>query len=92
MQPIKDYYFSCFGIRVIDKTEVFDFFRKLNKKIPEAKNKRQIEALNQIGNKNGREYKIEFLKLEDSFYHIISSISSSGYSWNDEKVLNVFVI
>ncbi|HDI6184436.1 TPA: SIR2 family protein, partial [Escherichia coli] len=40
--------------------------------------------------KNGREYKIEFLKLEDSFYHIISSISSSGYSWNDEKVLNVF--
>lgn len=51
LQPIKDYYFSCFGIRVIDKTEVSDFFRKLNKKIPEAKNKRQIEALNQIGNK-----------------------------------------
>ena len=52
LQPIKDYYFSCYGVRVIDKTEVSDFFRKLNDKIPEAKkNKRQIEALNQIGNK-----------------------------------------
>ncbi|WP_368859620.1 SIR2 family protein [Escherichia coli] len=39
LQPIKDYYFSCFGVRVIDKTEVSDFFRKLNDKIPEAKKK-----------------------------------------------------
>lgn len=91
LQPIKDYYFSCFGIRVIDKTEVSDFFRKLNKKIPEAKKiKDKLRHSIKSVIKNGREYKIEFLKLEDSFYHIISSISSSGYSWNDEKVLNVF--
>lgn len=36
LQSIKDYYFYCFGIRVIDETEVSDFFRKLNEKIPEA--------------------------------------------------------
>ncbi|HFV6277187.1 TPA: SIR2 family protein, partial [Escherichia coli] len=89
LQPIKDYYFSCYGVRVIDKTEVSDFFRKLNDKIPEAKKiKDKLRHSIKSVIENGREYKIEFLKLEDSFYHIISSISSSGYSWNNENVLN----
>ena len=33
---IKDYYSYCYGIRVIDNTDIHDFFRKLNSKVPEA--------------------------------------------------------
>ncbi|EFO2250393.1 hypothetical protein DP038_23260 [Escherichia coli] len=35
-------------------------------------------------------YKNEYLKLEDSFYQIISSIISEGLDWNDDKVVSLF--
>lgn len=38
-QEIIDYYFSCYGIRVIEETEVEAFFEALNLQLPEAKDR-----------------------------------------------------
>ncbi|WP_236377708.1 SIR2 family protein [Dickeya zeae] len=35
-QNVKDYYFHCYGIRVLDALEINIFFKNLNKEIPKA--------------------------------------------------------
>ncbi|EFA4607433.1 hypothetical protein E8M21_19020 [Escherichia coli] len=35
-------------------------------------------------------YKNEYIRLEDSFYQIISSIISEGFDWSDSRVVEFF--
>lgn len=90
-QDMKDYYFYCFGIRVIDNTEIDCFFSRLSYKISLIKDiiERARENIRKVVS-GAYTYKNEYLKLEDSFYQIISSIISEGLDWNDDKVVSLF--
>lgn len=90
-QDMKDYYFYCFGIRVIDNTEIDSFFKRLsiNIMLIEGVIARARQSIKRVlsGTFN---YKDEYLRLEDSFYQITSSIISEGFDWNDGQVVDFF--
>jgi septation ring formation regulator EzrA len=90
-RPIKDYYSNCYGIRVIDETEVAAFFEALTGAIPSAENcvdstLANIEKV--VFDKH--KFTKKYLGLEESFYEIVSSISAIGLSINNPRVVNMF--
>lgn len=89
-QYIKDYYSHCYGIRVLDNLEVHDFFRQLNTALPEAEKnaKESISNIKKVINEK-RNFKEEYLKMENSFYQIVSSVAAIGKSINDARVVEV---
>lgn len=89
-QHVKDYYSHCYGIRVLDNLDVHDFFKKLNKKTPKVERiaDKSIKSIRKVVYKNYH-FKEAFLKLEDSFYRVISSLSAEGLSLEDERVVKV---
>lgn len=89
-QHIKDYYSHCYGIRVIDKMGIHEFFENLNKSIPKVDEiaKQSIANIRKVVYE-GAKFKKEFLKLEDSFYRIISSLSAEGLSLKNARVVSV---
>ena len=89
-QHVKDYYSHCYGIRVLDNLDVHDFFKKLNKKVPiiERFSDQSIKNIRKVVYK-GRHFNEKFIKLEDSFYRIVSSLSAEGLSLEDERVVEV---
>lgn len=85
----KEYYSCAFGINVIDNTDINQFFSALGDKIPEAEN-----VLNNRGNikkvlEDGHIFLDDYLKLRDSFYHILIQASSEGINYDNEKFLAV---
>ncbi len=87
-QHVKDYYSHCYGIRVLDELDVHTFFHQLNKVAPELEKRTEVS----IGNikkvvLEGRKFKPEFLKIENSFFEIISSLAAAGFSVNDTRVV-----
>ncbi len=88
---IKDYYSNCYGIRVIDETEVAAFFKTLTDAIPSAE-KCVESTLTNIRKVIFEEHNFtkNYLKLEDSFYEIVSSISAIGLSINHTRVVDMF--
>lgn len=89
-QNIKDFYFHCFGIRVIDGIEIELFFGKLNRNIPTVKSivARSHRSIDKVIHQ-GHSFKDSFVKLEDSFFRFISSLSAKGLSLNNERVVEV---
>ncbi|MCE0490927.1 SIR2 family protein [Pantoea sp. Mb-10] len=89
-QNVKDYYSHCYGIRVLDSLELESFFDKLNAAIPKAEEV-SVESLKSIRQVVYENYAFtdDYLKLEDSFYQIISAISAEGLSWNNQAVVKV---
>ncbi|MEH8140480.1 SIR2 family protein [Aeromonas veronii] len=89
-QYIKDYYSYCFGIRVIDNMDTITFFEKLNSEIPNVKGK-QESSLENLKNVlfRGHEFKVEYIRIEHSFFDIIASISASGLSLINERVVTM---
>jgi hypothetical protein len=89
-QNIKDFYFHCFGIRVIDGIEIELFFGKLNRNIPTIKSivARSHRSIDKVIHQ-GYSFKDSFVKLEDSFFRFISSLSAKGLSLNNERVVEV---
>lgn len=87
---IKDYYFECYGVTVIDQTEVKNFFRELNKHINKVVDfaETSIKDLDDVLNL-GHEYIDDFIWIEPSFYIIISAINSSIYGLSDKAALGV---
>ncbi len=87
-QEIKDYYSHCYGIRVLDQLELSDFFKDLNKKIPEIEDvvDKSLKSIRRVIY-DGNTFKTKYLKLEDSFLRIISSIFAEGLSLEDKKVV-----
>ena len=86
-QNIKDYYYHCYGIRVMDSLETHDFFEQLNEKIPQVNKiaQKSIESIRRVVHE-GRHFKKKFLMLEDSFYRILSALSAEGLSLQDDRV------
>lgn len=89
-QPIKDYYYHCYGIRVIDGLEVRDFFVRLNFLMPtvlpcvDGSIQRLMTAYFQ-----GVEYTSDYLRSENSFYEIVSSLSAVGASINNPTIVGL---
>lgn len=90
-QTIVDYYSNCYGIRVIDTTEVEQFFKKLNKALDEAHRRMENSIINikkVLHSKHS--FTDDFLLAESSFYEIVASIGAIGVSLNDENVVRTF--
>ncbi|MGF1845311.1 SIR2 family protein [Vibrio clamense] len=87
-QPVKDYYSHCYGIRVIDDTSVHDFFSQLNDTIPSAEKcaESSLENIRKVVFQNAYFTK-NFLRIENNFYEIISSIAAIGVSIDDARVV-----
>ncbi|EGI71568.1 SIR2 family protein [Pseudoalteromonas distincta] len=89
-QHVKDYYSHCYGIRVLDNLDIPDFFSELNEKTPKVESiaQRSIDSIRNVVYK-GYHFKEAYLKLEDSFYRIVSALSAEGLSLDDERVVAV---
>jgi hypothetical protein len=89
-QHVKDYYSHCYGIRVLDKMEVRDFFKQLNKAMPDVE-KNVAASLDSIKNvlESGHTFTDSYLRIESSFFEIIASLAAIGKSINDESVVSV---
>lgn len=89
-QTIKDFYFHSFGIRVIDGLSVDDFFDRLNKGAESVKKVvgRSLESIEKVI-RDGDSFKDSYIKLEDSFFSVLASISAKGFSWKNPRVVEV---
>lgn len=85
---IKDYYAHCYGIRVLDKVSVHEFFKSLNAAMPEAE-ARLSKSIENIQKVIREKYKFQkdYLKIENTFFEIVSSLAAIGLSINDERVV-----
>lgn len=89
-QTIIDYYSNCYGIRVIDETEVEDFFTALNTSLAEAESCVESSQENlKIVLYSDHVFTDKFLRVESSFYEIVSSIGAIGVSLDDKEVVEV---
>lgn len=89
-QSVKDYYAHCYGIRVIDLTEVHIFFRYLNAYLPSAEKCTESSVENIKKAVFGKqEFTKGFLRIENTFYEIVSSISAIGVSIEHPEVVRV---
>lgn len=89
-QHIKDYYGHCYGIRVMDGTQVHDFFRLLNLALPtaEAKLAGSLSNLNKVIHE-GHHFTDDYLRMESSFYEIIPAVAALGLSIDDHRVVKM---
>lgn len=89
-QHIKDYYAHCYGIRVLDKLEVNDFFKSLNSYMPDAdtKFKKSIENIRKVIYEN-KSFKKDYLRIEYTFFEIVASLAAIGVSINDDRVVKM---
>ena len=90
-QRIADYYSHCYGIRVIENTEVEDFFERLNRFAPIAdrRRKKTLSNINKVLEKNGKP-KTHYLKTENSFYEVIAALGAKGVALDNPKVIELF--
>lgn len=87
-QHIKDYYAHCYGIRVLDQIEVHDFFKSLNAALPEAETRvaQSIDNIRKVIFEN-HNFKKDYLRIENTFFEIVSSLAAIGVSINDARVV-----
>lgn len=87
-QHIKDYYSHCYGIRVLDQIEVHDFFKSLNAALPEA-DTRVAQSIDNIRKVvfNNHSFMKDYLRIENTFFEIVSSLAAIGVSINDARVV-----
>ena len=86
-QPTKDYYLSCFGIRVVGGVEIEQFFKKINDTIEDVNKKRDSKVLGIKKVLSGEAtYKDKYLKTDICLFEVISSIQALGIDLRDEKV------
>ena len=90
-QPIRDYYAACYGIRVIDNTDIEEFFKELDRQYPRAEKvlSRSLESVDSVLNK-GKSFEDSFLKMEDSFPEVVSSLGAKGVSLESPRVVKMF--
>lgn len=89
-QHLKDYYAHCYGIRVLDRTEVHDFFIALNARMPDAEKRFSnsvIDLRKVIFGKHN--FTAEYLKIESSFFEIVASLGATGLGINDPRVVEM---
>lgn len=90
-QRVSDYYSSCYGIRVIDQTEIEGFFKKVNASIPEAEKclEKSIKDIDKVVHQK-HQFTEKFLKIESSFYQVVAAIGAIGVSLEKDTVVETF--
>lgn len=90
-QRIVDYYSNCYGIRVIQETEIEAFFESVNAKIDEAEDclEKSVRNIKKVLY-DKYYFKDEYLQAESSFYQIVSAIGAVGVSLEEDAVVNTF--
>ena len=88
---MKKYYFSTFGIQVIECYEINEFFEELENWVPEAE--KIIEGAEILPKllDGTKHYPDQFLKLRSTFGTILARLMAVGYTLKDERVLNFLV-
>lgn len=88
VQQVKDYYSHCYGIRVIDNTDVLEFFILLNERLAEAEKcvESSVSNIKKVILEN-HSYNKTYLSVYNSFYEVISSIAAAGFSINNTRVV-----
>ncbi len=85
-QKVADYYSSTYGIRVISNTEIEEFFEKVGDQKSDVNSvKTASKNIKKVLNE-GREFKKEYIEIENSFYEILSSIFGSGHNLKEDRV------
>ena len=86
---IKDYYSHCYGIRVLDQMEIHSFFKQLNLVMPKAEKhvEKSVENIKKVVYGTSH-FTNEYLKIEDSFFEIVSSLAAVGMSIKEPKVVS----
>ncbi|WP_227269623.1 SIR2 family NAD-dependent protein deacylase [Roseobacter weihaiensis] len=90
-QRIVDYYSNCYGIRVIQETEVEEFFANTNAKIEEAEDclEKSVRNITKVLY-DKHHFKEKYLQAESSFYQIVSAIGAIGASLEEDAVVDTF--
>lgn len=85
------YYFSTFGIKVLDGIEVSDFFHDLDLEMSEAEE--IIKGTKRIPDivKGVKQFSDDFLRLERSFINILRRFEAAGFGLNDSNVLKLLI-
>ncbi|OAT26123.1 SIR2 family NAD-dependent protein deacylase [Proteus myxofaciens] len=85
---LKEYYFHCYGIRVVDNLETHEFFEKLNLKVKDVK-KRAESSIDNIKKviRGTHSFSKKFLQVENSFYEIIVSLAAFGARVTDKNAM-----
>ncbi|MFH0710199.1 MAG: SIR2 family protein [Pseudomonadota bacterium] len=88
-QQVKDYYFHSYGIRVLDNIDIHSFFTKLNASIPNAEKctEASLSNIKKVIYDN-HYFSKDFLRDENTFFEIISSLAAIGISINDDRVVS----
>lgn len=89
-QPVKDYYAHCYGIRVLDQYDPHTFFTQLNAVMPSASKcaASSREDLNNVLYKKYH-YVDDYLKVESSFFEIVTAAGAIGKSIADPAIVQV---
>lgn len=88
---IKEYYLSCYGINVIDNTEIDDFFKAVSREKESAKiiTESANDVLQVID--SSKEFEEDYLKLYNTFNDILASVIAVGKSFNDKQVITMLL-
>lgn len=90
-QEVIDYYYRCYGIRVIQNTTVEHFFETLSSLIPSAKKRFPRSIKNYKGVfQAGKQFKDERIREEESFFEIVASMGAMGSSLDAPEVVSTF--
>lgn len=78
-QHVKDYYDRSYGLRVIENTEIDDFWSKITAKHADIKGRvsKSKDLLMSVLEGN-QKFTDSYLKKEESFFEIIATLSSNG--------------
>lgn len=89
-QHIKDYYAHSFGIRVLDQLSVHSFFQQVNASMAMAQ--KSAESSRDNIHKvlyEAHAFTDAYLRVENSFFEIMASISAIGISISSPKVVEL---
>jgi NAD-dependent SIR2 family protein deacetylase len=89
-QYVKDYYSHCYGIRVLDNTTVHKFFEEVDSVLPDISEETDsaIEAVKNVLLINAT-FVQSYIKHQDSFFEIVSSLAAIGRSIDDPVVVKM---
>ncbi|OHB70512.1 MAG: hypothetical protein A2W23_02870 [Planctomycetes bacterium RBG_16_43_13] len=87
----KRYYFSAYGIQVLDDLGIDEFFDAVEDKMDEADD--IVRGAKKLPNilRGEKEYTDNFLKLGKSFINILMRLQTAGYHLNNKMVQNLLI-
>jgi len=88
--PVKEYYENCYGIRVIDNTEIETFFENLETRMDEAiKCAGDSKENLQKALTGDYTYSNDVLKVETSLFEITAALPAIGKTYDDTEVIKL---